>query len=48
MAAGRSLDDIKGAGLTSEWDATWGGGFINPERFIESVHASLQEAGEGR
>ncbi|MEE8116717.1 MAG: MBL fold metallo-hydrolase [Gemmatimonadales bacterium] len=48
MAAGRSLDDIKSAGLTSEWDATWGGGSINPERFIESVHASLQEAGEGR
>lgn len=39
MAAGQSLEQIKAQGLGSKWQ-TWGSGFINEDRWIETIHAS--------
>lgn len=39
MKAGKSLADIKQAGLPAKWD-TWASGFINEERWIEIVYNS--------
>jgi cyclase len=41
MQKGRTLAQIKAAGLTKEFDPTWGAGFVPPDRFIEIVHRSL-------
>ncbi|HVG29307.1 MAG TPA: MBL fold metallo-hydrolase [Pyrinomonadaceae bacterium] len=40
IAAGKTLEQIKAAGLPDEWKA-WGSGFINTERWLETVHRSL-------
>jgi cyclase len=37
MAAGRSLSEIKSEGLGEEWK-DWGTGFINTDRWIETIH----------
>tara|TARA_B100000315_G_scaffold203013_2_gene195917 strand:+ start:4712 stop:5596 length:885 start_codon:yes stop_codon:yes gene_type:complete len=39
MAAGKSLEQIKAQGLGSKW-STWGSGFINEARWIETIHTS--------
>lgn len=41
MRSGSSLQQILGMGLTSEWDAEWGGGFVNAERLLTAIHESL-------
>jgi len=41
VEAGKSLEEIQAAKPTSEFDAVWGGGFINPEQFVEIVYQSL-------
>lgn len=42
ITAGKSLDEVKAnKSLTSEYDATFGTGFINPERIKEIVYLSL-------
>ncbi len=46
MKAGKSLDEIKAAGLPKKWRA-WGSGFISAERWIEIVHRSLTKKSEG-
>ena len=38
---GRSEDQVVAAGVTSEWDATWGAGFMSPERFTRLAYQSL-------
>ena len=38
---GRSEDQVVAAGVTSEWDATWGAGFMDPERFTRLAYQSL-------
>lgn len=38
---GRSEDQVVAAGVTSEWDATWGTGFMNPEQFTRLAYQSL-------
>jgi len=35
---GKSLEEIKTAGITAEYDEQWGGGFIPPDRWIELLH----------
>jgi glyoxylase-like metal-dependent hydrolase (beta-lactamase superfamily II) len=37
MAAGKSLTEIKSEGLGEEWKS-WGTGFINEEKWIETIH----------
>ena len=41
MAQGRTLEQLKAAGLSADFDATWGRGFIRPEVFVELVYRSL-------
>jgi cyclase len=41
MQKGRTLDQIKAAGLSKEFDDRWGRGFIQPAAFVESVYRSL-------
>jgi cyclase len=38
---GRTLDQLKAAGLSAEFDEKWGKGFINPPTFVELVYRSL-------
>jgi cyclase len=38
---GRTLEQLKAAGLTKDFDATWGKGFIQPQVFVEVVYRSL-------
>ena len=40
MDAGKSLEDIKAAGLGSEWES-WAWDFISEEKWVEIVHTSL-------
>ena len=41
MKKGSTLDQIKAAGLSKEFDERWGKGFIQPAAFVESVYRSL-------
>lgn len=41
MQRGQTLDQIKAAGLTTEFDDQWGRGFIRPPVFVEFVYRSL-------
>jgi len=38
---GRSEDQVVAADVTSEWDDTWGAGFMNPEQFTRLAYQSL-------
>lgn len=38
---GRSEDQVVAAGVTSQWDETWGAGFMNPEQFTRLAYQSL-------
>lgn len=38
---GRSEDQVVAAGVTAEWDATWGSGFMSAERFTRLAYQSL-------
>ena len=39
MKAGLSLDEAQSAGLPEKWDE-WGSGFIDPDRWIATIHRS--------
>lgn len=41
IAAGRSVEEIVAAKPLAEFDADWGGGFLDPERFLRVLHAAL-------
>ena len=45
--AGKSLDEIKAAGLPKKW-RSWGADFISAERWIGIVHRSLTKKDEGQ
>jgi len=38
---GLNIDEILTAGPSAEYDDGWGGGFVNPERFVRALYASL-------
>ncbi len=42
VAAGKTLDQIKGEGLPEEWKS-WGTGFIKTDQWIELIHISLTQ-----
>ena len=46
IEAGKSLEEIKAAGLPKKW-RSWGAGFISTGRWIEIVHRSLAKKSEG-
>jgi len=41
IADGRSVEDIVAAKPLAALDDQWGGGFLNPERFLRVMHAAL-------
>jgi hypothetical protein len=41
MAKGETLEQIQKHGLPEEWDS-WGGGFIDSDRWIATLHRSLE------
>ena len=43
IAEGKTVEQIKAAGLPEEWK-TWGAGFINQDRWLETIHRSLTQA----
>lgn len=45
IEAGKSLEEIKAAGLPKKW-RSWGAGFISTSRWIEIVHQSLAKVGD--
>lgn len=44
--AGRTVDQIKAAGLPDEWKQ-WGTGFISQDRWLETIHQSLTRPAAG-
>ena len=40
-SSGKSLEEVQKMGLSKEWDEEFGKGFINSERFIESVYKTV-------
>jgi cyclase len=40
-AEGKSLDEVRGAGLTKDYDATWGTGFMKPDVWMGIVYESV-------
>jgi glyoxylase-like metal-dependent hydrolase (beta-lactamase superfamily II) len=45
IEAGKSLEEIKAAGLPQKW-RSWGAGFVSTGRWIETVHRSLAKVGD--
>jgi len=41
MQKGRTLEQLKAAGLTTDFDARWGKGFVQPPVFVETIYRSL-------
>ena len=41
VEAGQTLAEVQAAGLTADWDDTWGEGFIKPDVFVKIVYGSL-------
>ena len=44
MKAGRTLEQIKAEGLPEQWK-TWGTGFVNTDRWIETIHREFSQKG---
>lgn len=44
LRAGRSLAEVIDARPTAEFDAIWGKGFLNAQRFVEMLYKNLQQA----
>lgn len=42
IAEGKSLDEVKAAGLPAKWNS-WGGGFINTSRWLEISYNSFKQ-----
>jgi glyoxylase-like metal-dependent hydrolase (beta-lactamase superfamily II) len=41
VAAGKSIDEVRAAKPTADFDAKWGGGFYKPDVWVGIVYASL-------
>lgn len=46
MDGGATLDDIKAQGPGAEW-SEWGAGFIDSDRWLETIYQSLSDANDG-
>jgi glyoxylase-like metal-dependent hydrolase (beta-lactamase superfamily II) len=42
VAAGKTLEEVKAAAVTKDFDAKWGGGFMKPDVWIGIVYQSLK------
>lgn len=45
VAAGKTLDEVKAAKPTADFDAQWGNGFLEPDRWVEMVYEGLKKRG---
>lgn len=43
IADGKSVEDVLAAKPTAALDAKWGGGFLNPERFVRIMYTALKK-----
>jgi hypothetical protein len=43
VEADRSLEEIQAAEPTASFDGEWGGGWIEPDRFVSFVYDSLSK-----
>ena len=43
LKAGKSLAQVIEAKPSAEFDAVWGGGFLNPQRFTEMIYKGMQK-----
>jgi len=43
VRAGRSLAEVIDSKPTAEFDAVWGKGFLNPQRFVDMLYKNLQK-----
>jgi glyoxylase-like metal-dependent hydrolase (beta-lactamase superfamily II) len=43
IADGKSVEEVVAAKPTAALDAKWGGGFLNPERFVRIIYAALKK-----
>lgn len=48
LAAKKSADGIVAEGLTKEWDAQWGQGFMKPEQFTRIAYESVRRSQAAR
>lgn len=46
-AEGKSLDEIKAAHPTAQWDATYNKGSVSPDMFVEMVYKTLRATASG-
>jgi glyoxylase-like metal-dependent hydrolase (beta-lactamase superfamily II) len=44
LRAGRSVAEVMDSKPTAEFDAVWGKGFLNPQRFVDMLYKNLQRA----
>jgi hypothetical protein len=42
--SGRTLEQVRGARPTSEFDARWGHGPVSPDAFVETVYSALRKS----
>jgi glyoxylase-like metal-dependent hydrolase (beta-lactamase superfamily II) len=40
---GKNIDEIVAAKPTADYDAKWGAGFLNPDRWVQIVYAAMQK-----
>ena len=45
VATGKSLEEVKAAKPTADFDAVWGNGFLKPDRWVEMVYEGLKQRG---
>jgi hypothetical protein len=38
---GATLDEVLAAGITADYDETWGGGFIEPDTWVEMNYVGM-------
>lgn len=43
LRQGKTLAQVKAAKPSAEFDAAWGGGYINPDRFVETLYDDLSK-----
>jgi len=44
LRAGRTLAQVQESRPTADFDAVWGKGFLNPQRFVEMLYKNLEQA----
>jgi glyoxylase-like metal-dependent hydrolase (beta-lactamase superfamily II) len=44
MRAGKTVAEVVASAPSAEYDAVWGKGFLNPQKFVEMLYGNLQKA----